>query len=429
MKKIKFPIFLKLLLLFAVFIIIVNLTAGFIAKMSLGTDPVIMINNYIMSLNEYIIKDIGNPIDLKRAEEIAKDKNLDIRIETDELNWSNSDRIPDLKELRTFPEFREGAQNFPMRFKGGPLFFTKINNGYIIISPAKHIVFIEREKAILLIILAISILTLVLYFALRWIFGPIKSISKDIEEISKGNLNTRIILNRSDELGRLADSINEMKEKISNMINSKESLLIDVSHELRSPLTRIKLACEFIDDEKLRKKINEDVNELESMIKGLLDTYRNENAGVEINREDLNLSELLNNVAIKFNSDRLININESGDFFINADKVGMETVLRNVIDNALKYSEDKPVTVKLSGNKDTAKLSIMDDGKGIEKDELVKIFEPFYRTDKSRNKKIQGYGLGLSLVKKILDGHGLQHEIKSESGVGSEFIIHFPLIR
>ena len=391
MKKIKFPIFLKLLLLFAVFIIIVNLTAGFIAKMSLGTDPVIMINNYIMSLNEYIIKDIGNPIDLKRAEEIAKDKNLDIRIETDELNWSNSDRIPDLKELRTFPEFREGAQNFPMRFKGGPLFFTKINNGYIIISPAKHIVFIEREKAILLIILAISILTLVLYFALRWIFGPIKSISKDIEACCQ--------------------------------------LATARGHELRSPLTRIKLACEFIDDEKLRKKINEDVNELESMIKGLLDTYRNENAGVEINREDLNLSELLNNVAIKFNSDRLININESGDFFINADKVGMETVLRNVIDNALKYSEDKPVTVKLSGNKDTAKLSIMDDGKGIEKDELVKIFEPFYRTDKSRNKKIQGYGLGLSLVKKILDGHGLQHEIKSESGVGSEFIIHFPLIR
>lgn len=428
MKKIKFPIFLKLLLLFTAFIIIVNLTAGFIAKLSLGTEPVVMINNYIMSLNEYIIKDIGNPPDIKIAEEIAKKKNLDIRIETDELIWSNSDRIPELKELRKFPEFREGAPGFPMRFRGGPLFFTKINNGYIIISPAKHIEFIEKEKAILLIIAAISVLTLALYFALRWIFGPIKSISKDIEDISKGNLNTRIIINRRDELGRLADSINEMKEKISNMINSKESLLIDVSHELRSPLTRIKLACEFIDDEKLRIKINEDVNELESMVKGLLNTYRNENTGVSLQKENIDLTGLVINVVTKFNSGRINYINEMNECIIYADRIGIETVLRNVIDNSLKYSDDKPVTVKLYGNNDTANLSVKDEGKGIEKGELDKIFEPFYRTDKSRNKKIQGYGLGLSLVKKILDGHGFEYEIKSEPGIGSEFQIHFPVV-
>jgi len=429
MKKIKFPIFLKLLLLFTVFIIIVNLTAGFIAKLSLGVDPAIMINKYIMSLNEYIIKDIGNPPDIKTAEEIAKKKNLDIRIEIDELIWSNSERIPDLKELRQFPEFREGAPSFPMRFRGGPLFFTKINNGYIIISPGKHIEFIEKEKAVLLIIVAISILTLALYFALRWIFGPIKSISKDIEEISRGNLNTRIIINRRDELGRLAESINEMKEKISNMINSKESLLIDVSHELRSPLTRIKLACEFIDDEKLRIKINEDVNELESMISGLLDTYRNENTGVSLQKENIDLTGLVINVVTKFNNDRVNYINEMNECFINADKIGIETVLRNVIDNSLKYSEDKPVTVKLSEYKDSAKITVKDEGKGIDKSELEKIFEPFYRTDKSRNKKIQGYGLGLSLVKKILDGHGFQFEIKSEPGAGSEFVIHFLVVR
>jgi len=429
MKKIKFPIFLKLLLLFTAFIIIVNLTAGFIAKLSFGTDPAILMNNFIMSLNGYIIKDIGDPPDLKRAEEIAKEKNIDIRYETDEIVWSSSDRIPVLKELKRSPEFHEGADNFHMRSGRGPLFFTKIRNGYVIISPAKPMDFPRKERSVILIIAALSVLTLALYFALRWIFGPIKTISKDIEEISKGNLNTRIILNRSDELGRLADSINGMKEKISGMINSKESLLIDVSHELRSPLTRIKLACEFIDDEKLRKKINEDVNELESMVKGLLDTYRNENAGVEINREKFNLSELLNYVVIKFNTDRLVFKNGSGEYFINADKNGIETVLRNVIDNALKYSDDKPVTLKLSSYNNTAKVTVKDEGKGIDKSDLEKIFEPFYRTDKSRNKKIQGYGLGLSLVKKILDGHGFEFGIKSETGTGTEFNIQFPLIR
>ncbi len=86
-------------------------------------------------------------------------------------------------------------------------------------------------------------------------------------------------------------------------------------------------------------------------------------------------------------------------------------------------------TTSVSKYKDSAKITVKDEGKGIDKSELEKIFEPFYRTDKSRNKKIQGYGLGLSLVKKILDGHGFQFEIKSEPGAGSEFVIHFHVVR
>ncbi|MBS1518974.1 MAG: HAMP domain-containing histidine kinase [Bacteroidetes bacterium] len=426
MKKIKFPIFLKLLILFIVFILIVNLSAGFIAKLTLGIDPAIIINNYVLSLNDYILRDIGYPPDIRKAQEIAFQKNLDIRYETTDFVWSNSDRIPPLKELRSDPDFREGAPQFPMRYRGSPLFITKLRNGYVIISPVRPMDLMDRDKAILLIIAVISVLTLALYFSLRWIFGPIKTISKDIDEISRGNLNTRIVLNRSDELGKLADSINAMKEKISSMINSKESLLVDVSHELRSPLTRIKLACEFVEDEILKKKINEDVNELETMIKELLDTYKNENSYVYLNKEKIDLKELLVNIISKFSSGRIKLQSDNKEYYVNADKKGIETVFKNIIDNALKYSEDKNVYVTLSEISDKVKVSVKDEGKGVSKDEIEKIFEPFYRIDKSRNKKIQGYGLGLSLVKKILDGHELEYEIISNPESGTEFIIIFP---
>ena len=123
----------------------------------------------------------------------------------------------------------------------------------------------------------------------------------------------------------------------------------------------------------------------------------------------------------------LINLNsELTEKIINIDKEEIETVLRNIIDNAVKYSNGKPVEVTVSENplnKDETFIFIKDKGRGIESEEIVKIFEPFYRIDKSRDKKITGYGLGLSIVKKILDMHNSSVEINSKPFHGTEFKI------
>lgn len=246
--------------------------------------------------------------------------------------------------------------------------------------------------------------------------------------ISEGNFDNTIIVDRKDELGNLAASINEMKENISNMIKSKESLLIDVSHELRSPLTRIKLANEFIDDPKIHNKIRDDVKEMELMITELLETYRMDHEQGKFSIEKTDIVKLVKDVISKF---EFKDIQFSSKFAVKEifiDRRKIETVFRNIIDNAVKYSEGRTVAVDIyerDENRDSVFVSVKDKGRGIEEEELGKIFEPFYRIDKSRDKKIRGYGLGLSLVKKILEGHNAEIEVKSKKNEGTEFIVTF----
>ncbi|MDQ3022563.1 MAG: HAMP domain-containing histidine kinase [Bacteroidota bacterium] len=204
--------------------------------------------------------------------------------------------------------------------------------------------------------------------------------------------------------------------------------MIDVSHELRSPLTRIKLANEFVDDEKIKNKIRDDIKEMESMITQLLGTYRMDSVHEKLNIEKADIVKLIKNVVSKFNH---ASVKVESDFVkkeISLDKEKIETVLSNILDNAIKYSNDKPVEIKIYENpadKNETSVSIKDRGKGIEESETDKIFEPFYRVDKSRDKKISGYGLGLSIVKKILDRHNFDIEIRSVPAKGTEFIINF----
>lgn len=219
-----------------------------------------------------------------------------------------------------------------------------------------------------------------------------------------------------------------MKVNISNMIKSKQSLLIDVSHELRSPLTRIKLANEFIEDEKIKSRIRDDVKEMETMITGLLQTYRMDSRHEKLNIEKTDIVELVKKVISKFNSAEIYFKSEFEKQYLDLDKEKIETVLRNLLDNAVKFSIGNPVNIRIyknPNNENETLVSVKDKGKGIEKDEIKNIFEPFYRIDKSRDKKIKGYGLGLSIVRKILDLHDSAIEVQSTPEEGTEFIISF----
>ncbi|MBK8550345.1 MAG: HAMP domain-containing histidine kinase [Ignavibacteria bacterium] len=425
-KRINFSIFLKLILLIIVFTVLVNLSIGFIVRMSFEGGPFRPPNKLSYGFNDYFIKDIGDPPDTIKARSILKDMGLNIRFETSNSNWASSPDIPTINELRNERGFDDEKPKFTIRDRTRFYEVVRTDNGYIIFAPPRPRDEIDLEKAIIPVIIMITVLAALLYFSLRWIFGPVKKLSEAVGQISAGNFDVPIDIKRNDELGKLADSINEMKVNISNMIKSKESLLIDVSHELRSPLTRIKLANEFVEDEKIKNKIRDDVNEMEAMVSGLLETYRTENVNGKLNARNTDIVLLMKDLIPKFGN-ALINLNsELTEKIINIDKEKIETVLRNIIDNAVKYSNGKPVEVTVSDNplnKDETFIFIKDKGRGIESEEIKKIFEPFYRIDKSRDKKITGYGLGLSIVKKILDMHNSSVEINSKPFHGTEFKI------
>lgn len=426
----KFSIFLKLIILIIIFIVLVNLSIGFIIRFSLEGDPFRTPGRLTNVLNDYLIKDIGNPPDTVKARSVLNELQLKMRYETDASKWASSPDILTLEELKKLEEFKTDVDKFKMRNKRKLYDIVKVKDGYIIFEPLPPgpREDINEEKAILALVVVFTILAFLLYFSLRWIFGPIKKLSEGVRQISQGDFDSSIDINRKDELGSLADAINEMKVNISNMIKSKQSLLIDVSHELRSPLTRIKLANEFIEDEKIKNRIRDDVKEMETMITGLLETYRMDSSHEKLNIERTDIVELVKKVISKFSGAEINFKSESEKRYADFDREKIEIVIRNLLDNAVKYSNGFPVNVKIYKNPNDDNetfVSVKDKGKGIEKDEIKNIFEPFYRIDKSRDKKIRGYGLGLSIVRKILDLHNSTIEVKSKSDEGTEFIINF----
>lgn len=265
----------------------------------------------------------------------------------------------------------------------------------------------------------------VLYFALKKTLTPLKILSKGIKNLNNGNSAFRLDVKSKDEFGQIAETINELNDTITNSVKAKETLLVDVSHELRTPLTKMKLSSEFITDEKIKSRIKDEVNEMEHMVTELLDNYKkgNELSKPEISEFDLN--ELIESTAGKFTPERIDFPNENQKFLVKADRKKIETVIKNLIENALKYSTEN-IKITSEKNPDNAAgfiLKVKDNGAGIPDNEIKYIFEPFYRVDKSRNKSIAGYGLGLNIVKKIIEAHNGTIEVKSEKDKGTEFIV------
>jgi len=214
------------------------------------------------------------------------------------------------------------------------------------------------------------------------------------------------------------------------MILARDQLLLDVSHEMRSPLTRVKMAMEFLPDDANKESIREDINELEQMLAEILETERLNSAHQSLKLEKVNITRLVHDLAQKF-SDIKPGLDLSGlpeSCFVQGDTERLKMCIRNVIENSLKFSAESanPVRIMIETQDAHHVLKIRDNGQGIPESDLSFIFEPFYRVDKSRSKKTGGYGLGMSLCKKIIEVHKGTIKIESEVGKGTTVIISLP---
>jgi signal transduction histidine kinase len=247
--------------------------------------------------------------------------------------------------------------------------------------------------------------------------------------LSAGNIDTQISTKHRDELGKLIHSFNTMTARIKEMIQARERLILDVSHELRSPLTRIKLALEFVKDQEARENIRDDITELETKINELLETERLKSQHGKLKLKKTRLLPLLEDVCGDFANRkpgvRIMHFPEK--VYLNLDPERMKTLFRNILDNAIRHSppEAYPVEISCREKPDEFTIVIQDFGNGIPENELPFIFEPFYRVDKSRSKKTGGYGLGMSLSKQIMEAHGGHIEVSSRLRVGTTVFLKF----
>lgn len=283
--------------------------------------------------------------------------------------------------------------------------------------------------------LLIGLLSLVLaavFLIIRRLLSPLKPLTAAVERIRRGEFGHQVPECGRDELGDLARSFNAMSADLKEMIRSREQLLLDVSHELRTPITRIRLALEMGPEGMAKESIRDDLGEMETMISEILETARLDSAHGRLHLEEVDLASLAAEATADADARvpgaKLVGSGAGEGPIIRADRARVRKVLANVIDNAVKYSREGsgPVEVRIEDAPDEAVVRVEDRGVGIPAEELSRIFEPFYRVDRSRARETGGYGLGLGLCKRIMEAHGGAISIRSREGEGTEVALHFP---
>ena len=229
---------------------------------------------------------------------------------------------------------------------------------------------------------------------------PITNLARAAERFGKGENIEEFKPSGALEIRQAGHEFDKMRKRIERHINQRTEMLSGISHDLRTPLTRMKLQLAFIKDEETIKKLTEDINEMEKM----LNEYLQFTSSSYVEKDELfNLSELISKVIEKYNNEN-ISQNISSRIYFNGRKNLINRCLNNLIDNSLKYANK----VEISLNKKNTNLFIIidDDGPGIPKNEYENVFKPFYKIDKGRADSKSSVGLGLSISSDIIKSHG-----------------------
>jgi len=367
-------------------------------------------------------KDYGNPEKMKnRIDEVSKYSKCSISywIQGKLFYYTGSVPISAYKEeiLRIENEYTQ-ITLLKKSFAPTLLVYLDKNRpekGYLILK-FNHL-YKYQPKPIFFTFLVLIFLAILLIPYSQYVFTPIKELIKSINRISEGDFTEKIDVSKYEDFKEIINAFNNMVSKIEDMINQKQRLIADVSHELRSPLTRIRLSLEILEKDPLGRKhyINKIVSEIEQLdilIKNLLDVSKIELGSVKPEIKEIDFITLIfeniekNEILLDSKNISLQPEFPNKSVKILADKNLVDIALNNIFSNLVKYSaQDSLVDISLKVEENKAILSIRDRGLGVKEHEYEKIFEPFYRTDLSRSKETGGIGLGLSIVKKVMTLH------------------------
>lgn len=353
-----------------------------------------------------------------------------------QLDSEEANRVITSKEQVT-KYYQVDKQN--IMIVASPILENKKLLGVVLISVyVDHIYQDTRDLAEQVVM--ISALASVFAMLLSFLFGrklarPIEKLTAASEEILKGKLDTKVDIVRKDEIGRLADTFNKMSEELHKTDTNRRRFISDVSHELKTPLTSIKALIESLldgsNEEAVYKEymgdINGEIDRLSLMVRSLLTVTRLEE--LELNREKVSLCSEVESVVKLFkplaeqHEIQLAN-HCHGEAQVYADRAKLKEVLINLVDNSIKYG--KPggyvkIYCKQLGSK--LELTVEDNGCGIPAQDMDSIFDIFYRVDESRTRQTGGSGIGLYIVKRIVELHGWHIRAASEPGIKTEFVI------
>ncbi len=287
---------------------------------------------------------------------------------------------------------------------------------------------------------AMLLLVILSYLIAGKVLKPIGVIDRLAREINDKNLSLRIPLGKNrDELYRLSESLNRMFDRLENSFETQKQFLASASHELKSPLALLQLSMEDCIQQRdlpdsLRHQLIRQTNIMRRMsrlVKNLLDLSALE-LKQRLDLKEIDLAELLKSVLrdyeVVFNAKKIdIQADIPPKLQIKGDWDNLQRAIINLVDNAVKYNhEGGKISIKVSENKRGMHISLFNTGAGIPKTDLSRVFEQFYRVEKSRSTQYGGSGLGLSIVKRIIELHGGRIEIESEPSAWTRVNIFLP---
>ena len=316
-------------------------------------------------------------------------------------------------------------------FVAGAVFSHRVRSG---LHPALlHLTLVFASLLLLLTLVSIPLV--------RQITSPLEMLNRAVVRFGRGELGARAGLQRSDEVGELAQAFDDMAARIERLVRSQKEFLANVSHELRTPLARVRVALEIAsegDEAKARACLGEiaaDLAELERLVEDVLTASRLDLARGRAGREAAALrrvpvpgGDILEQAAARFRSihpDRSLAVEIEGELpVIEADPPLLRRAIDNLLDNACAYSDpDRPVVLSARSDAGTLTIEVRDRGIGIAPDDRAQLFMPFFRADRSRTRNTGGVGLGLALTREIVEAHGGTIDVESEPGEGTTFRI------
>lgn len=426
LQKVKRLLFIRLLLIFAVTTVSVLIVVYVALELSKSDETLEPVRNNLSRYVEYLVQDIGVPPNVTVAKRISDSVLLDIAIIYGDQIWRSKPEmlIPEsARKAIVRPQFVKQAGTQYYFLARGPFTFI-----FSIPEPRR---FEFHPYLPLLLLSAIFVILFLAYKAVGRLFRPIQLIKEGAQRIGKGDLSYRLPEIREDELGELTVEINHMAEEVEKLLEAKRQLLLAISHELRSPITRATVTLEFIEDRKVRESLRQDLEAMERLTQELLETEKLNSQHFQLHLQTYDFRSIVNEVIDENFSDNAARFNielASTPCVVTVDLVRMKLVVKNLIDNAIRYSSRSAEKIKivLKDWKDELVFSVEDQGEGIAREHVPYLAQAFYRADASRQRKTGGYGLGLYLCRLVVEAHKGTLEIESQEGKGTSVSIRLP---
>ena len=300
----------------------------------------------------------------------------------------------------------------------------QLDKDLLLINVDKDRLYSETAFVFLLWMIFASILLLILsYFFMNKQIRPLKRLSIIAETFGRGLDAPELESAGASEIRQTANAFNQMRTRIKRFLKQRTDMLAGVSHDLRTPLTRMKLQLSLLKDEKAKKELELDINEMTAMLDSYVSFVRSE-APEPI--ENINLNKLLKEIISNINKEKIqVYLNEKNIVQTSARPLQIKRAFQNIIDNSIRYSDK--LNIEILTNDEGCYILFEDNGPGIPNKNYEDVFKPFFTLDPSRNKLKGESGLGLAITRDIIRSHGGEIRLDKSKLGGLKTIFHLPI--